>query len=110
LSIDQDAYAIEVGAAISLAKLIDLLENFQPTKDESHLHGCENGFRQVEGTGVDSIALALASHLKKVATGHVRNRGSVGGNLIIAQQYQFPSDIATILLGAGASVKCLGKR
>ncbi len=59
---------------------------------------------------VDSIALALASHLKKVATGHVRNRGSVGGNLIIAQQFQFPSDIATILLGAGASVKCLHKR
>lgn len=110
MSIDQDAYAIEVGAAISLAKLIDLLENFQPTKDESHLHDCENGFRQAEGTGVDSIALALASHLKKVATGHVRNRGSVGGNLIIAQQFQFPSDIATILLGAGASVKCLGKR
>jgi CO/xanthine dehydrogenase FAD-binding subunit len=47
----------------------------------------------------------LIDHLKKLAGVYVRNWGSVGGNLVMAQRFAFESDLATILLGAGASVK-----
>lgn len=53
----------------------------------------------------EPVAQALADHLKKLAAGHVRNWGSIGGNLVMSQQHGFESDLATILLGAGASVK-----
>jgi abscisic-aldehyde oxidase len=44
--------------------------------------------------------------MSKVATPFVRNTASIGGNIVLAQKFPFPSDIATILLGAGAIV-CL---
>lgn len=83
LTVRRDAHSLEIGAATRIAELIDHLEDFD----------------------ANPIAAALANHLKKLAGGHVRNWGSVGGNLIMAQQFAFESDIATILLGAGASVQ-----
>eukprot|EP01088_Endostelium_zonatum_P015383 TRINITY_DN3754_c0_g1_i3.p1 TRINITY_DN3754_c0_g1~~TRINITY_DN3754_c0_g1_i3.p1 ORF type:complete len:1005 (-),score=284.90 TRINITY_DN3754_c0_g1_i3:114-3128(-) len=47
---------------------------------------------------------ALANHAYRVAGTHVRNIASIGGNLIIAKQKGFVSDLATILLGAKATV------
>eukprot|EP01104_Vermistella_antarctica_P002504 TRINITY_DN12741_c0_g1_i1.p1 TRINITY_DN12741_c0_g1~~TRINITY_DN12741_c0_g1_i1.p1 ORF type:complete len:1615 (-),score=361.72 TRINITY_DN12741_c0_g1_i1:55-4899(-) len=48
---------------------------------------------------------ALVTHLYMVANVPVRNAGSVGGNLMMAQSMDdFPSDIFTILLGIGATV------
>ncbi|KAL2608711.1 hypothetical protein R1flu_027284 [Riccia fluitans] len=73
--------ALEVGAAVSLSKLIDTLEDIG-----------------------GPIFSQLAEHLKKVASEHVRNRASVGGNLIMTQKRGFASDVATILLGAGSRV------
>ncbi|KAG6551578.1 hypothetical protein Mapa_007001 [Marchantia paleacea] len=72
---------LEVGAAVSLSKLITILE--------------------ASGGPVFS---ELAKHLRKVASEHVRNRASVGGNLIMSQKLGFASDVATILLGAGSQV------
>ncbi|EFJ26415.1 hypothetical protein SELMODRAFT_97494 [Selaginella moellendorffii] len=75
---------IEFGAAVSIAKLIDFLdENFK------------------------KAGSAIAKHLRKVASPHVRNAGSVGGNLIMAQKFGFDSDIATVFLGFGATLKLL---
>lgn len=76
-----------MGAATPIAELIEVLEEFVTRSKEP------------------AIAQGLADHLKQLAAGHVRNWGSVGGNLVMAQQLGFESDLATILLGAGASVK-----
>src|SRR6185312_8396473 len=46
----------------------------------------------------------IADHLNKVASPFVRNTATIGGNIIMAQRLQFPSDIATVLLAAGSTV------
>ncbi|KAL3677013.1 hypothetical protein R1sor_026961 [Riccia sorocarpa] len=79
--IAQTDSALEVGAAVSLSKLISYLSK--------------------SGGPVFS---ELADHLRKVANQHVRNRGSVGGNLIMSKKHGFASDVATILLGVGSRV------
>ena len=83
LTVRRDARGLELGAATRIAELVDYLEEWSKS----------------------SVAEALADHLKKLAGGHVRNWGSVGGNLVMAQKFGFASDVATVLLGAGASVK-----
>lgn len=35
--------------------------------------------------------------MDKIASEFIRNSGSIGGNLMMAQKKHFPSDIATIL-------------
>jgi indole-3-acetaldehyde oxidase len=47
----------------------------------------------------------LVEHARKVAGHSVRNLGTLGGNLAITKRRGFASDLATILLGAGASIK-----
>ena len=46
----------------------------------------------------------IADHMSKVASGFIRNTASVGGNLVMAQKNNFPSDIAVILLAVDAMV------
>ncbi|GJN12245.1 hypothetical protein PR202_ga30540 [Eleusine coracana subsp. coracana] len=82
---------IEIGAATTISRTIDILQ--QECQLISSLKG-------------SLVFRKLAEHMSKVATPFVRNIASIGGNLILAQKYPFPSDIATILLGAGATV-CL---
>ncbi|XBI13481.1 hypothetical protein VPH35_140209 [Triticum aestivum] len=43
--------------------------------------------------------------MSMVATPFVRNTANLGGNIILAQKYPFPSDIVTILLGAASTVR-----
>ncbi|KAJ1288893.1 hypothetical protein BS78_02G123100 [Paspalum vaginatum] len=81
----------EIGAATAISKTIEIL------KQECESISSPNG---------SVIFRKLADHMSKVATPFVRNTASIGGNIILAQKYPFPSDIATILLGAGATV-CL---
>mmetsp|Transcript_13385 Transcript_13385/g.21885 ORF Transcript_13385/g.21885 Transcript_13385/m.21885 type:complete len:1335 (-) Transcript_13385:313-4317(-) len=57
-----------------------------------------------------SVSFApLVAHMKKVANVHVRDSGSIAGNIMLAKTKGFLSDLATILLGAGAIVKWAGK-
>lgn len=35
---------------------------------------------------------------------HVRNAATVGGNLVLARDQHLESDLATVLMGAGATV------
>lgn len=84
LTVHRSAHSLEVGAATRITELMDYLEEYA----SSH-----------------PVAEGLINHLKKLAGAHVRNWGSVGGNLVMAQKFAFESDMATILLGAGASVK-----
>ncbi|XP_078436113.1 aldehyde oxidase 1 [Wolffia australiana] len=72
---------LEIGGAVSISSAIEALE--------------EDG---------DAVFGKLAAHMKKVASPFVRNTASIGGNLVLAQRGNFPSDMATILLAAGASI------
>jgi abscisic-aldehyde oxidase len=81
----------EIGAATTISRTIEIL------KQECESISSPNG---------SVVFRKLANHMSKVATPFVRNTASIGGNIILAQKYPFPSDIATILLGAGATV-CL---
>ncbi|KAL6839083.1 hypothetical protein ACP4OV_031137 [Aristida adscensionis] len=81
----------EIGAATTISKTVEILEQ-----------ECES----ISSPNRSVVYKKLAEHMSKVATPFVRNTASLGGNIILAQKYPFPSDIATILLGAGATV-CL---
>ncbi|GLJ32809.1 hypothetical protein SUGI_0660680 [Cryptomeria japonica] len=91
---------IEVGAAVTIAKLIKALEDTNAIADDTLDHGKENCTRSLVFEG-------LANHLKKVASAFIRNTASIGGNIIMAKKLSFDSDVATILLGANASVKII---
>ncbi|KAK3126803.1 hypothetical protein QOZ80_7AG0563060 [Eleusine coracana subsp. coracana] len=85
------AGGIEIGAATTISRSIEIL--VQESKS-------------ISSTDESVVFKKLAEHMRKVASPFVRNTASLGGNIVLAQKYQFPSDIATILLGAGATV-CL---
>ncbi|VAI37782.1 unnamed protein product [Triticum turgidum subsp. durum] len=78
--IDRSSKGVEIGAAVSISKAIEVFSDGTPV------------FRKIAG------------HLSKVASPFVRNTATVGGNVIMAQRLQFPSDIATVLLAAGSTV------
>ncbi len=46
---------------------------------------------------------ALAAMLSRIAGAHVRQAGTVGGNLVLAKRQRLESDLATALLGWGAT-------
>jgi xanthine dehydrogenase iron-sulfur cluster and FAD-binding subunit A len=90
-SIIKKVRGVEIGAATTISRTIEIL--VQESKTVSSLNG-------------SVVFRKLAEHMSKVASPFVRNTASLGGNIVLAQKYQFPSDIATILLGAGSTV-CL---
>lgn len=87
--IKRDNKGIELGAAVTISRAIEAL------KEESD---------GVFSSNERLIFTKIAQHMTKVASEFVRNTASLGGNLIMAQRKQFPSDIATILLAVGATV------
>uniref|UniRef100_A0A453M0V1 FAD-binding PCMH-type domain-containing protein n=1 Tax=Aegilops tauschii subsp. strangulata TaxID=200361 RepID=A0A453M0V1_AEGTS len=78
--INRSNKGVEIGAAVSISKAIEVFSDGTPV------------FRKIAG------------HLSKVASPFVRNTATVGGNVIMSQRLQFPSDIATVLLAAGSTV------
>ncbi|XVF47060.1 hypothetical protein PTKIN_Ptkin03bG0078700 [Pterospermum kingtungense] len=89
--IRKDQTGIEIGAAVTISKAIEALKE----KNEYEFHQGKLVFKKI------------ADHMEKIATPFVRNSGSVGGNLIMAQRKQFPSDLATILLSVGTLVNIM---
>ncbi|KAF6169816.1 hypothetical protein GIB67_034208 [Kingdonia uniflora] len=85
----RDSAGIEIGAAVSISKAIKVLKE---RRGESESKG-------------EMIFMKIAHHMDKVASEFVRNTASLGGNLIMAQRNQFPSDIATVLLAADSSIE-----
>ncbi|KAF2299839.1 hypothetical protein GH714_004391 [Hevea brasiliensis] len=84
-----DHTGIEIGASVTISKAIEAL------REES------------KGEFISASKLVfkkIAGHMEKVAAKFIRNIGSIGGNLVMAQGKHFPSDIATILLAAGSFV------
>ncbi|EEF46513.1 aldehyde oxidase, putative [Ricinus communis] len=90
--IRREQSGVEIGAAVTISKAIEALK--EESKGE-FLSECKMIYEKI------------AIHMEKIAAAFVRNTGSVGGNLVMAQRKHFPSDIATILLAAGSSVEIM---
>ncbi|XP_049353967.1 abscisic-aldehyde oxidase-like [Solanum verrucosum] len=90
--IKRDQTGIEVGAAVTISKLISFL------KEENKVN---------LGSYGTLVSQKLANHMEKIASPFVRNSASVGGNLVMAQKNGFPSDIATLFLGLCATVSLM---
>ncbi|KAB2080642.1 hypothetical protein ES319_A05G079700v1 [Gossypium barbadense] len=88
----QDQTGIEIGAAVTISKAIEALKQ-----------------NKIGDFPLDSktVFKKISDHMEKIASGFVRNSGSVGGNLMMAQRKQFPSDIAAILLPVEAIVNIM---
>eukprot|EP01094_Clydonella_sp_ATCC50884_P005714 TRINITY_DN1466_c0_g1_i1.p1 TRINITY_DN1466_c0_g1~~TRINITY_DN1466_c0_g1_i1.p1 ORF type:complete len:1300 (-),score=523.01 TRINITY_DN1466_c0_g1_i1:381-3914(-) len=86
-AVHSDADGVTVGAAASITSLHRALKAAVAEKPE---RAC--------------TLEALAKHVLRVANVHVRNAGSVGGNLAMAKTRGFLSDLSTILLGIDAQV------
>ncbi|PHU29664.1 Indole-3-acetaldehyde oxidase [Capsicum chinense] len=84
-----DHMGIEVGAAVTISKLISFL------KEEKKIS--LNSYGKL-------VSQKLAQHMEKIASPFIRNSASVGGNLVMAQRDGFPSDIATLFLCLGATI------
>ncbi|XP_057441558.1 abscisic-aldehyde oxidase-like isoform X2 [Lotus japonicus] len=87
--IRKDQNGIEIGAAVTITNAIEAL------KEES-----TSGFL----SDFVMILEKIADHMGKVASGFIRNTATVGGNIVMAQKNNFPSDIATILLAVDSMV------
>lgn len=83
--IRRDTNGIEIGAAITISRVIELL------REESK----------------SRVFAKLADHMETVASKFIQNMASIGGNLVMAQRDQFESDIATILLGSASTVSIM---
>ncbi|OMO91072.1 Aldehyde oxidase/xanthine dehydrogenase, a/b hammerhead [Corchorus capsularis] len=90
-TIRKDQSGVEIGAAVTISKAIKALKE-------------ENDYDPHRGKMVFE---KIADHMEKIASAFIRNSGSVGGNLIMAQRKQFPSDMATILLSVGTLVNIM---
>ncbi|RDX68449.1 Abscisic-aldehyde oxidase [Mucuna pruriens] len=87
--IRKDPTGIEIGAAVPISKAIEALK--EESKDDFL-------------SDYVIILEKIAGHMNKIAAGFIRNTASVGGNLVMAQKNNFPSDIAIILLAVDAMV------
>eukprot|EP00301_Raphidiophrys_heterophryoidea_P025623 c8643_g1_i1.p1 GENE.c8643_g1_i1~~c8643_g1_i1.p1 ORF type:complete len:1451 (-),score=377.81 c8643_g1_i1:195-4547(-) len=83
----QDSLVIHFGAGLTIASLAQQL-----TAAAQEL------------SNATDVVLPLRDHLMLIAGHQVRNRGSVGGNIMLARDQGFASDIAPLLVALGAFV------
>ncbi|XP_017982895.1 PREDICTED: indole-3-acetaldehyde oxidase [Theobroma cacao] len=93
--IRKDQTGIEIGAAVTISKAIEAMK--EENEGDFHLES-------------KTVFQKIAAHMEKIASGFVRNSGSIGGNLMMAQRKHFPSDIATILLPVGTIMNIMTGR
>ncbi|KAF5834564.1 hypothetical protein DUNSADRAFT_8731 [Dunaliella salina] len=95
------APALRVGSAVTLSNLLGKLEGTAGNKDSIE------GMDAKVQSRMREVWSGLAAHLKRVAGTHVRNSATVVGNLVLARLRGLPSDIATLMLAAGAHVELM---
>ncbi|XP_027104274.2 abscisic-aldehyde oxidase-like isoform X1 [Coffea arabica] len=83
---------IIIGAAVTISRVIVFLK--------------ENDTGNSSSDG-KQVFLKIANHMEKIASGFIRNSGSIGGNLVMAQRKHFPSDITTILIAVSSTVSIM---
>ncbi|KAG0477108.1 hypothetical protein HPP92_013949 [Vanilla planifolia] len=76
-----DVEGIQIGATVTISRAIQVL------KERKNL-----------------VFDKIVDHVSKVASEFIRNTATLGGNFILAQRNQLPSDIATILLAVDSTV------
>ncbi|KAL2316963.1 hypothetical protein Fmac_030839 [Flemingia macrophylla] len=87
--IRKDGTGVEIGAAVTITKAIEVL------REESRIEFPSDYVIILE---------KIADHMNRIASGFVRNTASVGGNLVMAQKNNFPSDISVLLIAVDAMV------
>lgn len=114
---------LEVGAATTLADLILTLQGGEEGAGSAWRHMAAH-LKRIAGARLSDtstltfsfcIALAIlwlqpyhmSGHpcMLGLAGTHVRNAATVGGNLVLARDRRLESDLATVLMGAGAAVE-----
>eukprot|EP00759_Apiculatamorpha_spiralis_P022645 PhF_6_TR26685/c0_g1_i2/m.38861/K00106/XDH; xanthine dehydrogenase/oxidase len=85
------ATGITVGGMAKIAELIEFLKTVVPTNPPS------------AGAHIPQLLL----HLNRVAGHAIRNAGAVAGNLMLAQQHPFPSDVFITLMGLGSTINVI---
>lgn len=88
-SVNTAQNTINFGACISISTFLNLLVQFSGSSNLS--------------PDQKRIFPELIYMVGRVAHVHVRNAGSIGGNLMLANKYSFPSDLCIALMGIGAS-------
>jgi len=84
-----ESSGVRFGAAVVITDVIDILTGLQST-----LSSTQGAFLG-----------PLLHHLYRVASSQIRNAGSIGGNLMMAHNFYFTSDIYVAMMGLGATVK-----
>lgn len=87
-TITKNHLQLEIGAAVPISKVIAVLKD-----DELDL-----------SSDAKQVFRKMGEHMEKIASGFIRNSASIGGNIVMAQRSQFPSDIVTILLAVNSTV------
>ncbi|KAG1670984.1 hypothetical protein FOA52_014373 [Chlamydomonas sp. UWO 241] len=88
--VEADGGDLRIGSGVTLSVLADSLEK--------------------EAAGSSAWLAPMAAHMRRVAGSHVRNAATVGGNLVLARTHGLPSDVATLLMAAGARVSIIDCR
>lgn len=89
--IEKTSEKVTIGSAVSIS---DLIKTFETSSKED-----PNSFKHLKRS---------ADHLRKVASGHVRNIASWSGNLALKRQHpEFPSDVLVILESIGAKLNVI---
>ena len=89
--IRRDDKGINIGATVTISKAIEALREYS-----------KGGFYSG-----GMVYKKIADHMEKIASGFIRNSASIGGNLVMAQRKNFPSDLATVLLAVGSTVNIM---
>ncbi|KAI6669716.1 hypothetical protein NL676_004601 [Syzygium grande] len=87
--VKMDETGIEFGTTVTISKAIEALREHS---------------KCMPSTDGGMIFRKTADHMEKIASGFIRNTASLGGNLVMAQRFHFPSDIATVLLAVDSQV------
>eukprot|EP00013_Stygamoeba_regulata_P027262 CAMPEP_0177664620 /NCGR_PEP_ID=MMETSP0447-20121125/20598_1 /TAXON_ID=0 /ORGANISM="Stygamoeba regulata, Strain BSH-02190019" /LENGTH=1404 /DNA_ID=CAMNT_0019170619 /DNA_START=82 /DNA_END=4296 /DNA_ORIENTATION=- len=95
--VQQTRTGVSFGAAVSINDFIKRIEDMAANPGDFNLSR-------------DQVALfpKYLEGLHRIANTQVRNAGSIGGNIRLAHDYPFPSDLFTVLMGAGASITVCG--
>jgi xanthine dehydrogenase/oxidase len=80
---------LELGGGITLSRLLEILQEVIETRDKAKTRGL----------------VALRDHVKVVANRQVRNEASLAGNVYLATNLGFLSDVVPVLGTLGATVK-----
>ncbi|KAK9918869.1 hypothetical protein WJX75_007680 [Coccomyxa subellipsoidea] len=100
-----------IGAAVTQEELIDCLLGSSSAKSSTSTDSSQGAAAQRGGSGAKpgadpaAVWVPMAKHLQRIAGNQVRAAATVGGNLVLTRDRGLESDLATLLMAAGAEVQ-----